>query len=135
MKKTRAAQRNQSLRQTKNKTRHWPLPVYKRKGDKMTERIEIENLVEDYLPGPDDNANALSFLSEQIKKRLAAVRSKEFSSVTPRPRRQEPRLRVTAETRLTVVLTTGPRRRFRPESRALQPEKKAFLKNPVRAIS
>ena len=38
----------------------------------MTERIEIENLVEDYLPGPDDNANALSFLSEQIKKRLAA---------------------------------------------------------------
>lgn len=72
MKKTRAAKRKQSLRQTKNKTRHGPLPVYKRKGDKMTDRIEIENLVEDYLPGPDDNANALSYLSEQIKKRLAA---------------------------------------------------------------
>ena len=38
----------------------------------MTERIEIENLVEDYLPGPDDNADALSFLSEEIKKRLAS---------------------------------------------------------------
>ena len=38
----------------------------------MTDRIEIENLVEDYLPGPDDNANDLSFLSEQIRKRLAS---------------------------------------------------------------